>query len=311
MFHATRPPKLALLKAWGKVVSRTYDVGETVCIFSSGRGGSTWLSEVICSAPGTILHYEPFHSGSNPTAARFGIRGRPHFTAARPPSDLQQRFIRGLFDGSFLNFETATNNQRPRPGLTDFVRFRRFVVKFISGNLTLDWITRNHGVKALLLLRHPCAVVASQLQYGDGWRRASRERLHVPESVYEDFPHFRPIVDDIGTAEEALAFTWGIEALVPLAVPPAERRWTTVFYENLVADPVPAFHGLFDAIGMEPPPDLAATVRRPSRTVVGSVKGISGWRESLQPDQVRRILSITSRMGADFYDEGEHPKRAA
>ncbi|MCW5714899.1 MAG: hypothetical protein KIT43_10345 [Bauldia sp.] len=309
MFYATRPPKLALLKAWGKVVSRSYDSRESVGIFASGRGGSTWLSEVICAPRGTILQYEPFHSGSNPTAARFGVGGRPHFTDARPPTASQQRFLRGLFDGSILNFETAMNNQRPRPGLMDFVRFRRFVAKFISANLALDWITKNLGIKAVLLLRHPCAVVSSQLAYGDGWRKASRERIRVPESVFEDFPHFGSIRDDIETTEEALAFVWAVEALVPLVVPVRNRRWRTVFYEDLAMDPVTGFQQLFDDLRIEHPPNLADIVRRPSRSVTQTVKGVDGWRRTLHPDQVSRILSITARMGVDFYDDRNEPLR--
>lgn len=308
IFHATRPAKLALLKAWGKAVAARYDTRETVCIFSSGRGGSTWVAEVLCAPPGTILQYEPFHPAANRSAARFGFsRARPWFTAARPPTPLQARFLRGILDGSFVNFETTANLQEPPPALGDFLRFRRFVVKFIHGNLALDWITRTYGTKALLLLRHPCAVVASQLRFAGEWLDMTRERLPLPPGLLDDFPRFLRVYETIASAEEALAFMWAVDALVPLSVPAGERGWTTVFYEDLVRDPVGGFAAVFSALGLEPPQNLAAIVTRPSRTVRGTMHLNEGWTAQLSPDQVQRILRVTTAMGADFYGAGTEP----
>jgi len=205
IYYGSRPFKLAALKTWGKAVSLRYDMRNTACIFASGRGGSTWLGEIVASVPGSILQWEPFHPYSNPTAVKLGIERKAYFTAARPPTPRQMQFIKGLFDGSWLNLETATRHQSPPPKLSDFLRFRRFVVKFVTASASIDWLTETFGVRSILLVRHPCAVVASQMRWG-AWVRSSRDRAVTP-ALLEDFPALRRAYEAAGTPEEILTLS--------------------------------------------------------------------------------------------------------
>lgn len=307
-YHLARPFRLSALKIWGRIISQKYDMGNTICIFSSGRGGSTWVSEVLSSPKGSIVQYEPFHPLGNPTSQRFGFsHSRPYFTDARPPTALQIRFIKGLFDGSYLNFETATNHQRPAPTVSDFVDFQRFVVKFIQGNLALPWISRRFPVRSILLLRHPCAVVASQMRFSAAWGNARRENLEVPAEALEDFPEFRGVFNSIRTPEEALAFMWALDTILPLRMVPAPYPWTVVFYEDLAVEPAARFLSLFSALGLQAPPDLDGIVYRPSTSVREGISGVLGWRDHLKPDQIKRVMNIVGLLGADFYDETGFP----
>jgi hypothetical protein len=305
IYHGSRPFKLAALKTWGKAVSARYDIRDTVSIFASGRGGSTWLAEIVASVPGSILQWEPFHPVSNPTAVRLGFERKPYFTAARPPTPRQMQFITGLFDGSWINLETATRNQSPPPALADFVRFRRFVVKFVTANASIDWLTETFGVRSILLVRHPCAVVASQMRWGS-WTTPDRDRAVTP-ALLEDFPALRRAHAAAGTHEEILALSWLAGTLPPLRAPDANRKWLTVFYEDLVLDPAGTIRTIFDWLGEQPPKPVEELHGRPSAMVKGSVQGIDAWRHQLDAGQQRRILRMVADAGVQLYGDAPTP----
>ncbi|MCW5714905.1 MAG: sulfotransferase [Bauldia sp.] len=303
--RGSRAVRLAALKTWGKTVSLRYDVRNTACIFASGRGGSTWLAEMIASVPGSILQWEPFHRMSNPTAVRLGFERRPYFTAARPPTPRQMQFIKGLFDGSWINLETATRHQSPPPALGDFLRFRRFVVKFVTANASIDWLTETFGVRSILLVRHPCAVVASQIRQGS-WQRFDKSRS-VTDALLDDFPALRRAYASANTHEEALALAWLVNMLPPLSSSPSNRKWLTVYYEDLVLDPGGGIRAIFDWLGEETPKPVEELHGRPSAMVKGSIQGIDAWRSQLDADQQRRILRMVADAGVQLYGEASTP----
>ena len=105
------------------------------------------------------------------------------------------------------------------------------------------------GMPIVLLLRHPCAVVASRLALG--WKDNLIETMEQEELV-EDF--LLPMEAEIRAARddfERHLFLWCIDNYVPLKqFGPGEIH--LVFYENLLANPEEELRSLFGFLGEDP-----------------------------------------------------------
>src|SRR6185312_3597014 len=50
--------------------------------------------------------------------------------------------------------------------LSEISKSQYFVIKDVNSNMLLPWITSNFPIRPIYVVRHPCAVIASQLEYG-------------------------------------------------------------------------------------------------------------------------------------------------
>jgi len=90
-------------------------------------------------------------------------------------------------------------------------------------------------------------------------------------------------------------------------VPAASRRWLTVYYEDLVLDPVGTMRTIFNWLGEQPPKPVEDLHGRPSKMVKGSIQGIDAWRRQLDSGQQRRILRMVADAGVQLYGDAPTP----
>ena len=196
----------------------------SVFLAGSGRSGTTWLSGVINHGGGYRYVFEPF----NP--ARVGAFG--HFRSKQylRPGDGREEFLepaRLVLTGALRSPWTDRFNRK--------LVARRRLIKDIRANLLLGWMRANFpGMPIVLLLRHPCAVVASRLALG--WKDNLHETMEQ-EDLVEDY--LRPMEAEIRAARddfERHLFLWCIDNYVPLRqFGPGEIH--LAFYENLLVNP--------------------------------------------------------------------------
>ena len=156
---------------------------KTIIIAGSGRSGATWLQDRIAEANGLRTIFEPLHPVGVPEAGKFSFNYRD---AAVDDPDLK-KFMERVLTG---NYRSLWMNYRIRPDRFNFFRvgistavfnarvlarnYKKYrvqgqhglIIKFIRANLMLPWIIGQYDVKALLVTRHPCAVIASRLKLG-------------------------------------------------------------------------------------------------------------------------------------------------
>jgi len=188
------------------------------------------------------------------------------------------------------------------------------VVKFVRANMLLRWMVDTFGLeRCILLMRHPCAVVASQLQ-GRSW--VAQGRPKVPE-LFARYPRIAAVVDKLDTPEEMLAAHWAIETLAPL-ITSRPYPWRLISYEELVLGGPDAFRDLIASVNLRVPAGLDKIVEKPSATTwrwqrqkrKGGVARLEGWRAALSAEQIRRILDTVYALGVDFYSEAVEPDYA-
>jgi hypothetical protein len=314
---------------WEKwLFPRNYDPRKTIIVSGTPRGGTTWLAETLAQTPGYLHLFEalaPSHVAVTLAKAPvmlhsweplcpFGAYGTPGVGAELyvMPNYLLyqhiQRTIAGQIQFSeYFSLRNALHNLK-------FVK--RLVVKFIRGNLLLYWILKEFDLKGALIIRHPCAVVASQLHQRDVGEMTPDphwfERIRIYQlPIYEQFdPAFAKVIHSVKTTEELLALEWCIRTIVPLRQP-KPHPWFLTTYEGLVED-MKEWEKLCSYLDCPVPSEDA--IKRPSSTYqkkgqVGSLgASIEKWRRKLSEKQIDDILRICSEMGVDFYDKTPYPK---
>ena len=108
---------------------------QTVVLYSSGRSGSTWLSDLLHSLPRTRLIFEPFHP-------RHGVKDlvpyRYCYLEPSSPEPVLERAYAGLLKGAIT---TRWVEQLNDPAC--FVYDRR-LVKLVRANLLFPWLANRY-----------------------------------------------------------------------------------------------------------------------------------------------------------------------
>lgn len=292
--NVDQPIPLAVLRLalHGKCAER-----DALVLTGTPRSGTTWLAQVLSEIPHSSVLFEPLHPGEVLDAKQAGFSEAKY---VRPDATWEEgeRFLARVFQGRVLNKWTTREI-----GLRKLFATRFLIVKLVRANRLLSWLSENAAVRSpAMIIRHPCAVVASQLR--GSW--ADRPRPEAPEFL-ADYPAFRAVLARIHTPEEYLAASWAMDYFAPLAVT-QPRRWQLVTYERLVSDFEEEVGRLFKAWDIEIPENVARQSRTPSSTTPpAGIGGLTGWQKRLDKDQVRRILDVTSEFGLDFYGEDVEP----
>lgn len=294
----------AMLRQYGAWHSRTYDVSDTILVASTGRSGSTFVAQILSSLPGYHLIYEPFNLGSNPIARENGFNWNTYMTPGTRDPD-KEEYLARILDGRELS--TRTLNRHTIEPLT-LLQLQGYVVKTINSMLMLRWICDCFPTKAVWLLRHPCAVVASQLRAG-GWSwHEDKEVISIPDRLMKEYPHMQKVYDSLSSSEENLAFIWAMHNFLPFK---KGGDFTTTTYEKIVSDRESEVDRLFAALN-HPTPD-AAIKQLSQESASGSSFEferkdlLTDWKQRLSDSQIERILNVVHRMGVTCYTEAPHP----
>ncbi|HET6688181.1 MAG TPA: sulfotransferase [Rubrobacter sp.] len=272
------------------------DHRSSVFLAGSGRSGTTWVSAVINHRNAYRFIFEPFRPGRVRMMEAF--RRRQYLR----PGDRREEYLgpaRTALTGGIRSLWTDRFNNK--------LVARRRLIKDIRANLLLGWIYENFpGMPIILLLRHPCAVVTSQLALG--WQEVLLETMEQEELV-EDF--LLPVEAEIRAARDPFErhlFSWCIENYVPLRqFGPGEIH--LVFYESFLVDPEHELRRLFSFLGEDFDERAYRALRRPSPLSHNpQVPSVDGWRRFVTGRQLERAVEILGFFDLDrLYGEGTMP----
>ena len=279
-------------------------------VFSDPRGGSTWLAEILRSIPSTALLWEPLHLNfvKELNALKFGWR-------QYIPEDFEWPDAKFFFDqalsGKVINEWIISNST-----LLEYIHAKHFIVKICRGNMLLPWLTNNFNFtfKPIYLVRHPFAVVNSQLKQG-GWNQVSN-KFKIPETPFNDnFLIHKKYLNSLESREEILTAVWCISNSIPLNHPNNNRKWITAYYENLLIEPGKCMSKIFDIWKIAIPEGIEKTYRIKSRTALKETNiespfnQLSRWERELTGHQIKKMQNVLDYFEFKMYsDKGQFPR---
>jgi hypothetical protein len=263
------------------------DERRSFMIAGTGRSGTTWLAELVCSQIPCRLMFEPFNPRKVGAYRRFN-----YFQYMRPGEhDAELRdFCRTVFTGAMRNRWVDRGVTVLKP------QFR--LVKEIRANLMLRWIsTEFPAIPIVFIVRHPCAVVASRMKLGWATDDDIAPLLAQPRLVEDHLADRMQVIERARTAEEKHAVVWCVSNLVPM------RQFgtaglTTVYYERLCTDPEAEIGRVLRRFGHSHAGSLSGIPGRPSMmaakdsAVVTGGDRLTAWEKALTPRQVKSVLDV-------------------
>lgn len=287
----------------------TLEPRDALVICADPRGGSTWLTELLSAIPGVSIVWEPLDVGRVQLFRDLGFNYRQYI-----PEDGEAPEAFRAFDNLFRG-RCRDHHLMQRTSPCAMRDASRLLVKFCRATQLLPWMVRqfNFNQRPIHLLRHPCAVVASQIKYG-AWADVDPE--FCEEEVCRD-PLLRPYADlllSIKTIEERLAAFWAVANKVALDSRSRERGWITIHYEHLVLDSRTALAEVSDDWQVDLD-SLSSRMGAPSATTLSSSpitrgavrKQLEYWKSSLDECQTTRILDTVGAIGVSEYSRRIYP----
>ncbi len=319
-------PVMIPLQYFDKLVfrSKKIDSKDTILLVGTPRSGTTWLMEIFRTLPGYVSLFEPVNPIFFPESYEVGFKPRKYLPAENNWSEGREYLLKTFSGKTYTSVPLYQLNPEM---IMNRILGNKLIVKAIGLNRVLPWIAKTFDLRGIIfIIRHPCAVIASQLKTGYcGYHLYSppySDIFPTLDNVLEEASEI-PEIDDnllnrlknIKTQEEILAAIWCLDNYVPLNYK-KPHPWIFVVYEKIITEGESEIKQLFTKIGEENIPKSAIqklnipsmlAPRDELKVVKNSSKQLSKWKKNLTKKQVDRILSIVSDFGLDFYTEDIEP----
>lgn len=273
------------------------------------RGGTTWLAELITQLPETTMLWEPLAVSMVKEVEGLGFQWRQFIDEHAEWQEAKQLFSQ-ILGGNLLSTYLC---QRTTP--SQLKSANHLLVKFCRANQLLPWLTYqfNFTYAPLYLVRHPCAVIGSQMKQG-GWKHVTGKfnLEDIQQPAYKAHEDFLLKIDSV---EKKLAATWCLCNTVPLNHSFNNKNWITITYESLVLNGETELKRIEDRWGIKFPLQIFSQLSEASATTINDspvIKGrqmeqITHWQKTLTTKQIDNVLSVLEYFRVDLYNSAPLP----
>lgn len=276
---------------------------DQLLIFSDPRGGSTWITELLKTINNTAIIWEPLNISEVESVQKLGFGWRQYI-----PEDVNWIDAKKMFDqilsGRILNEWTLLKTTTQ-----EFFKAEKLIVKICRGNMLLPWLVNQYSFKykPIYLVRHPFAVVCSQLRQG-GWN-STFSRFQIPKIPYNEVyrEHYK-FMSSLETKEELLTAMWCLTNKIPLESK-VKLKYLTIHYEDLVQSPQQTVKTIFSSWAMPIPEGIDLKYRQASSTTVSGSdvtqvkKQLELWRHRFDGTQIRKMSKVLKYFEIKVYNE--------
>lgn len=291
---------------------KVFDPSSHILIFADPRGGSTWITEVISTIPNTSVMWEPLTVEQMPAFERLNFVGsgrRQHIPKHEKWTEARTTF-EDLFSGSLTNYFLVS-----RTSLIDYATSSNLIFKFTKGTGILPWLCENFSFnfRPLHFIRHPFAVVSSQIHHG-AWGYTYNQ-FSIPDRAYVDiYKRNKHFLETLHTKEEELTAVWCIHNTD--SIKSKNKKWISLTYENTLLKPQQAIEYLFTEWGLGVPSTAYNLIEKPSRTTKeGSLKSnpmeqISKWKNYFSDEKIKSMKRVLDYFEVELYSDNFLPHYA-
>jgi hypothetical protein len=307
-------------------------------IAGSGRSGTTWVLDALAFANRLRPVFEPL----NPYVSRVGSTYAHRAISVEEKHPELLEFFRGACAGREARLWTQYRQQRrwllpPFDRLRsreDFARLWKVWEKFLSeaprlatmslrsealvkciwSNLMLEWLARNLPCVVAVIVRHPGAVIESELR--TGWNpNYAIERFRNDLRLRElTGGRYESLLNKTLSPVEALTVRWVIENQQSIEMATTDKI-TVHHYESLKSMTIEAWKGLASALGLTRVPDRQV-LEKPSQQsapmdseAAGSDSTVPGWMSRLTSQDKAAVQRVLDSTNMEVYSmDSVHPR---
>jgi len=297
-----------------------YKQGEqkNICLFSTRRGGSTFLMELIAANKGIRFCDQPFSIKSSLSGqiSHLPIFDRSQVISLDEDDEAMVRaYLEKIFSGT-LNVQAPWRFWRRD---FDFLA-NRMVLKIVDAKGIIDWVDRNFPVHIVYSTRHPIPTVLSIMR--NRWELTAsaylRDRHFVSNYLDPDQHAYAQNLLANGTLFQKHILNWCLENLVPLRLIGERPHWLYLSYEELMLDPAKAIERLSEHLHLADIERMREKISMPSKSTRshstadasaaikdGDRRTILGrWRRELSRKEERSAFDILDRLNVSVYHYG-------
>jgi len=298
-----------------RLLAWRYSIEDTIVISGTPRSGTTWLLEILSSMGKYLTIFEPLNQKWFPESLKVGFGPRDYINPKKSDK-LKEIYLEKIFTGKIAS-------KLPHYSLTLYNIINRLlstkiIVKFVRANRIIPWIAEKFPVQGIVvILRHPCAVIESQLRRKINGYYLSCNDYVLEEKILTDAKKIdiidknliKFIINKEKTPHELLAIIWALDTLIPLYYW-KNYKYFIVTYENLIQNPNKVLCGILNHLGLNNhhSPIIESIINKPSymtnkskKYFSNSEKIISCWKNNLSISEIKGILEIINIFGIDFY----------
>lgn len=160
------------------------------------------------------------------------------------------------------------------------------------------------------MVRHPFAVVASQLKHG-GWKK-TKSHFVIPNGLYyEHYKQHELFLNSLNTEIEILVATWCLTNQVPLSHLKNNINWITITYEELLLQPEITVERILKEWQMTSDISKINFKRQSFTSIAGSPtdtkKRLHYWEGSFNPEQIDSMTRVLKYFEVTLYDSNPEP----
>lgn len=288
--------------------NKTYYPTQNHLIFGSPRGGSTWMMKIIQTITKEPIIWEPLHLRTkNDSFRKLNFGWRQYIPEDVVWGEAQLTFNQ-LFAGKYID-----NSIYKYSNFKQLLFSKSFLIKICRGNLLLPWLTNNFSFnyKPIYMIRHPFAVVSSQLKHG-AWNYPVI-KFNIPEIPYNQiYIKHEKYLKSLKTKEEMLTANWCITNQLPLNHLNNNINWLTINYEEILVNPHKSLQRILQEWKIQFDLDRIDFSKKSFTTKQGSPiqisKQLGYWKENLNNEQVDRMLKVLEYFNVKVYSKNLEPE---
>lgn len=218
-----------------------------IVLLAHDRSGSSWLGEVLGTAPNIIYYHEPLHP-------RMGFNGDWKYWRNCVCDEESKAFFHALFAPIFSG-EVARNGSA-RQSVKDLSKrlFRnyRVLVKEVGSVLAGEFFDSQYDCEIVLLIRHPVAITLSALKQQGQADNATKwqNMLLAQPKLVSTYPTLEYLKRDF--RDDQLKMLAVVSAVYSILYRQFQnnRDWLLIRYEDFCIAPHHQFKKLFNSLNL-------------------------------------------------------------
>lgn len=283
---------------------KEFESRDAIIICGAMRSGSTWLAELLSAVDSHLQVFEPLHPHFVKEVKNVGLGVNRYFVINEDNDNTKtQMFFEHVLTGKRLNHWMLS-----QASISDVIKAKRLVIKFVRANLLVDWMTKVLDIrKPVVIIRHPCGMIASTMK--KNWIKDKQQILNHPYLL--KFPSILEKCKALNSQEELSAILWCIQ-YHPL-LKQSNGKYILVSYEALVRNGKSELIKIYSQWNETPPLEAIDQLQRASDTstkdsmITQGRDPLESWKHYFNTEQVNKILNVLSYFDIGIYTSELEP----